>query len=90
MYGDDKSMYERAKLMGIDKICVSGFLAVWTDYEEGNKIVWNAMKRYPGFYHGYAALQPQYVKNWKRDCGKHHPSVLLNGDRSSNGSRAHQ
>lgn len=66
-YGDAASMVERAKLMGIDAMCVSGFLAVWTDYEEGNKIIVDAMKRYPKFYHGYAALQPQYVKNWKKE-----------------------
>lgn len=74
-YGDAQSMYERARLMGIDAMCVSGFLAVWTDYEEGNKIIVDAMNRYPNFYHGYAALQPQYVKDWKKEFrfwyGKH-------------------
>jgi predicted TIM-barrel fold metal-dependent hydrolase len=79
LYGDDKSMRERAKLMGIDAICISGFLAVWTDYEEGNKIVWNAMKRYPGFYHGYAALQPQYVKDWKKDLRKVYVTYKMEG-----------
>jgi predicted TIM-barrel fold metal-dependent hydrolase len=64
-HGDAASMVERAKLIGIDEMCVSGFLAVWTDYEEGNRIVWEAMKRYPRFYHGYAALQPQYIKDWR-------------------------
>jgi predicted TIM-barrel fold metal-dependent hydrolase len=66
-YGDAKSMYDRAKLMGIDSMCISGFLAVWTDYEEGNLVVADAMKRFPKFYHGYAALQPQYVKNWNKE-----------------------
>jgi predicted TIM-barrel fold metal-dependent hydrolase len=79
-YGDAQSMVDRAKLMGIDAMCVSGFLAVWTDYEEGNKIIVDAMNRYPGFYHGYAALQPQYVKDWKKDCalwyGKHKMSGM--------------
>ncbi|MEX2116210.1 MAG: amidohydrolase family protein [Bacteroidota bacterium] len=74
-YGDAQSMFERAKLMGIDSMCVSGFLAVWTDYEEGNGIIVDAMNRFPGFYHGYAALQPQYVKDWKKEFrlwyGKH-------------------
>ena len=79
LYSDDKSMVERAKLMGIDKICVSGFLAVWTDYEEGNKIVWNAMRRYPGFFHGYAALQPQYVKDWKKDLRKVYVTYKMEG-----------
>lgn len=79
-YGDAASMVERAKLMGIDAMCVSGFLAVWTDYEEGNAIIVDAMKRYPGFYHGYAALQPQYVTDWKKEFklwyGKHGMSGL--------------
>ena len=66
-YGDAKSMHDRAKLMGIDAMCISGFLAVWTDYEEGNLVVVDAMTRFPGFYHGYAALQPQYVKNWNKE-----------------------
>ncbi|MDE3056493.1 MAG: amidohydrolase family protein [Bacteroidota bacterium] len=66
-FSDDKSMYERAQAMGIDAMCISGFLAVWTDYEEGNMIVVNAMKRFPNFYHGYAALQPQYVKDWEKE-----------------------
>ncbi|HEX9655646.1 MAG TPA: amidohydrolase family protein [Bacteroidota bacterium] len=79
LYGDAKSIHERARLMGIDKICVSGFLAVWTDYEEGNKIVWDAMKRYPGFYHGYAALQPQYVKDWKKELRKVYGTYKMEG-----------
>lgn len=67
-YGDAASMVERAKLMGIDAMCVSGFLAVWTDYAEGNRIIVDAMRRFPGFYYGYASLQPQYVKDWKKEC----------------------
>jgi len=66
-YGDAQSMHDRAKLIGIDAMCISGFLAVWTDYEEGNLVVVDAMTRFPGFYHGYAALQPQYVKNWNKE-----------------------
>ncbi len=79
LYSDDKSMRERAKLMGIDAMCISGFLAVWTDYEEGNTIVRRAMQRYPGFYHGYAALQPQYVKDWPRELRKVHVQYGMDG-----------
>jgi predicted TIM-barrel fold metal-dependent hydrolase len=78
-YGDAKSMVERAKLMGIQKMCVSGFLAVWVDYDEGNDIVWDAMKRYPRFYCGYAALQPQYVKDWKKELHKVHRKYRMGG-----------
>lgn len=78
-YGDATSMVERAKLTGIQQICVSGFLAVWVDYDEGNKIVWDAVKRYPRFYHGYAALQPQYVKDWKKELQKVHRRYKMGG-----------
>ncbi|MBF8248066.1 MAG: hypothetical protein HW374_866 [Bacteroidetes bacterium] len=78
-YGDAQSMFDRAKLMGIDAMCISGFLAVWTDYEEGNKIVVDAMKRFPNFYHGYAALQPQYVKDWKKEFKIWHVKHKMGG-----------
>ncbi len=78
-YGDAASMVERAKLMGIQKMCISGFLAVWVDYDEGNKIVWDAMKRYPDFYCGYATLQPQYVKDWKKESQKVHRKYKMGG-----------
>lgn len=78
-YGDAQSMVDRAKLMGIDQMCISGFLAVWTDYEEGNKIVVDAMKRFPKFYNGYAALQPQYVKDWKKEFQQWHVRDKMGG-----------
>jgi predicted TIM-barrel fold metal-dependent hydrolase len=78
-YGDAKSMVERCRLMGIRQMCVSSFLAIWVDYDEGNKIVREAMKRYPSFYHGYASLQPQYVKDWKKECRKVHQQWKMGG-----------
>ena len=78
-YGDARSMFDRAQLMGIDAMCISGFLAVWTDYEEGNAIVVDAMKRFPKFYNGYAALQPQYVKDWKKEFQLWHRKYKMGG-----------
>jgi predicted TIM-barrel fold metal-dependent hydrolase len=78
-YSDAAGMFDRAKLMGIDAMCISGFLAVWTDYEEGNEIVWRAMERYPRFYHGYASLQPQYVKDWKKEFRKYYGRYHMEG-----------
>ena len=83
-YGDDKSIVERAKLMGMDAACISGFLAVWTDYREGNKIVHDAMTHYPRFYHGYASLQPQYVKDWPRELRKVHVTYGMEGIKAYN------
>ncbi|MDZ7310953.1 MAG: amidohydrolase family protein [candidate division KSB1 bacterium] len=78
-FSDDKSMFERAKLMGIDAMCISSWLGIWTDYEDGNEIVHNAMMRYPGFYHGYATLQPQYIKNWEAELRKVHEQYKMQG-----------
>jgi predicted TIM-barrel fold metal-dependent hydrolase len=78
-FSDDKSMFERAKLMGIDAMCISSWIGIWTDYEDGNEIVRNAMLRYPDFYHGYATLQPQYVKNWEADLRKVHEHYKMQG-----------
>jgi predicted TIM-barrel fold metal-dependent hydrolase len=78
-FSDDKSMFERAKLMGIDAICISAWVGIWADYEDGNEIVRQAMARYPDFYHGYATLQPQYVKNWEADLRKVHEQYKMQG-----------
>jgi predicted TIM-barrel fold metal-dependent hydrolase len=76
---DGASMKERAKLMGIDAMCISSFLAIWTDSDPGNEITHRAMKQYPGFYHGYASLSPQYVKDWPRELRKVHKTWRMGG-----------
>ncbi|MFH0991693.1 MAG: amidohydrolase family protein [bacterium] len=78
-YSDAKSMVDRAALMGIDTLCVSSFLAIWADYQLGNKIVRDAMKLYPSFYVGYASLQPQYIKDWPRELSKVHRKFKMKG-----------
>jgi predicted TIM-barrel fold metal-dependent hydrolase len=78
-YSDADAMVERAKLMGIDKICISSFLAIWVDYDPGNDIVYAAMKKYPQVYHGYASLQPQYVKDWKKELRKVYGKYRMEG-----------
>jgi predicted TIM-barrel fold metal-dependent hydrolase len=78
-FSDAKSMFERAKLMGIDKLCVSSWLGIWVDFEEGNNIVRSAMQRYPGFYHGYATLQPQYIKDWQPHLDKVYKEFRMEG-----------
>ncbi len=67
---DADAMFERAKLMGIDAMCISSFVAIWVDDVVGNEITYRAMKKYPRFYHGYAGLSPQYVTDWKRELRK--------------------
>jgi predicted TIM-barrel fold metal-dependent hydrolase len=78
-FSDASSMFERARTMGISSVCISAWVGVWADYEDGNEIVHDAMKRYPRFYHGYATLQPQYVKDWKREIAKVHGRYRMGG-----------
>ncbi len=78
-FSDAPSMFERAKLMGMSQIHMSAWLAIWADYEDGNEIVYDAMKRFPRFYRGYASLQPQYVKDWKREIAKVHGRYRMGG-----------
>jgi len=78
-YSDAPSMFERAKLMGIRQMHISAWLAVWADYKNGNEIVYDAMKRFPRFYRGYAALQPQYVKDWKKEIARVHGKYRMGG-----------
>ena len=78
-FSDAPSMVERAKTMGISTACISAWIGVWSDYEEGNEIVHDAMRRFPRFYRGYATLQPQYVKDWKREIAKVHGRYRMGG-----------
>lgn len=78
-FSDAPSMVERAKTMGISSACISAWIGVWSDYEDGNEIVHDAMRRFPKFYRGYATLQPQYVKDWKREIAKVHGRYRMGG-----------
>jgi predicted TIM-barrel fold metal-dependent hydrolase len=71
-FSDAPSMVERAKLTNTRQVCVSSFVGIWADYDEGNEIVRRAVQAYPKFYVGYATLQPQYVKDWQREIRRVH------------------
>jgi hypothetical protein len=78
-FSDAPSMAERAKLMGIRTICISSWIGIWSDYEDGNLIVQDAVTRFPNMYVGYATLQPQYVKDWKKELRKVHQRYRMPG-----------
>lgn len=69
-FGDAKSIIERGKLIGIQKMCISSWMGIWADYELGNEIIYSAVKRFPQHYIGYATLEPTYVKDWKAELKK--------------------
>lgn len=78
-FSDAPGMKERARTMGIDKVCISSWLGLWCDYEEGNRIVHDAVTRFPKFYCGYATLQPQYVKDWPAELERAHEEFGFKG-----------
>jgi predicted TIM-barrel fold metal-dependent hydrolase len=69
----------RNKLMGIDKICISSWLAIGVDYEEGNKIVLDAIKQFPDQVIGYAALDPNYITDWDEEIRRVHEEYKFKG-----------
>lgn len=44
--------------LGIETICVFSFTAIWSDERFGNDIVADAVRRYPGRFVGFTALNP--------------------------------
>ena len=63
---------ERNKRIGTDKILISSWLAIYADYEEGNEIVYDAMKQFPDKIIGYASFDPNYVEDWDYEIEKVH------------------
>jgi predicted TIM-barrel fold metal-dependent hydrolase len=57
-------MVERNKRIGVDKLLISSWLAIYADYVEGNAITLDAMKQFPEVVVGLAGFDPNYDVNW--------------------------
>lgn len=62
-YGDAEGMLISMDRLGIERACVSAFLAVGPDYERGNDMVAEVVRRYPDRFMGYAVLNPNYPED---------------------------
>ena len=60
-------------------MCISSFLAIWTDSEPGNEITHQAMKQYPRFYHGYAIAVAAVREGLAAELRKVHGSWRMGG-----------
>ncbi len=69
---DAQSVVERNRRIGVAKTCVSAWTAIWSDYELGNEDTYQAMLEFPDEIVGYAALDPNYVTNWEKECHYYH------------------
>jgi predicted TIM-barrel fold metal-dependent hydrolase len=61
---DAAGVVERNRRIGVDITCVSSWIGIWSDYEWGNKITYQAIVDFPHHIIGYATLDPNYVKDW--------------------------
>jgi len=58
--GTPEAMIEEMDYLGINSICASAHASIGSDYVLGNRIVGDALKRYPERFMGYAVANPNY------------------------------
>jgi len=69
--GDAANMIRRNRRLGIDRFATSSWVGIWADCEEGNRVVHDAMQRFPEDVIGYATLDPNYLTNDEFDVWTH-------------------
>jgi len=65
--GDAENIIRRNRRMGVDRFITSSWVGIWADCEEGNRVVKNAMDRFPDDVIGYATLDPNYLADEEFD-----------------------
>ncbi|NOY58271.1 MAG: amidohydrolase family protein, partial [Calditrichaeota bacterium] len=70
--GDAAGVVQRNRRIGVDKTCVSAWTAIWGDYKLGNEDTRQALIEFPDEIVGYAALDPNYVTDWEKECKYYH------------------
>lgn len=76
---DAQGVVARNRKLGVQKTCVSAWTAIWGDYSMGNEDTLLAMKQFPDEIIGYAALDPNYVKDWDREIRFYHQEHKMVG-----------
>ena len=69
--GDLSHMAELSEYMGVDAYCVAPWLGIWTDCEEGNRIVADMAKRDKHVY-PYALINPTYGTDVEKEAYHYH------------------
>ena len=58
--GSAEAMIASAELLGVSRMAASACLAISGDVRLGNRIVYEALARFPGRFLGYVTVNPQY------------------------------
>jgi len=68
---------------GLSKACVSHSIAITSDFRLGNRLVYEALEKYPDRFIGYAVLNPNYPEEIEEElevcfkrCGPLSSTVL--------------
>jgi predicted TIM-barrel fold metal-dependent hydrolase len=78
MHLPNNSPDEMVKVMdsvGVSKVCVSHCIALGSDFRLGNKLVYEALRKHPDRFVGYAVLNPHYPDEIEEEleiCFKHY------------------
>jgi predicted TIM-barrel fold metal-dependent hydrolase len=59
--GDADNMIARNRRMGVDHVMISSWIGIFADCEEGNRVLKQAIDRYPDDILGYATIDPNYL-----------------------------
>ena len=69
--GDLPNMAKLSDCMGVDEYCVAPWLGIWTDCEEGNRIVLDMAKRDARVY-PYVLINPTYGTDVEKEAYHYH------------------
>lgn len=69
--GDLSHMAELSEYMGVDAYCVAPWLGIWTDCEEGNRIVFDMAKRDKRVF-PYVLINPTYGTDVEKEAYHYH------------------
>ncbi len=58
-HGDAEHMLRRNRRLGIDRLCCSSWIGIWSDYRRGNDLIHDLTTRYPDDFIGYATIDPR-------------------------------
>jgi len=76
---DAAGVVERNRRIGVDITCVSSWTGIWSDYNRGNKITYQAIIDFPKNIIGYATLDPNYVQDWHAELNRCYEKYGMKG-----------
>jgi len=77
--GDAEGMIELNRRIGIDRTCISSWLGIMVDPDEGTKLTADIVRRFPDCFTGYANVDPVYTDDLEAEIKRDHEQYGLPG-----------